>query len=80
MSLSQREFGRHLARSAVEGHGNRIARLVVVHDLRNILRTGHPVFVNRYDQIAAQINRRIAQVGLLIAAPQSSMLCCASRE
>ncbi len=59
MGFAQREFHRHFPRSAVEGHGDRIARLMPVHDLGNILWIGHPVFVDGDNQIAAQVNRRI---------------------
>ena len=74
MSLAQREFDRHFPRSAVEGHSDRIAGLMAIHDFGNILRVGHPVVVDGDDQVAAQVDRRIAQVGLLGAALQSGAL------
>ncbi len=70
MSLTQREFDRHLPRSAVKGHGDCVARLMAIHDLGNILRVGHPVLVNGHDQVATQVDGCVAQVGLLRASAQ----------
>src|ERR1700735_2461317 len=80
MGLAQGKFDRHFPRSAEEGHSHGIAGLMAIHHLGNILGAGHLVAVDADNQIATQIDRRVAQVGFLVTALQSRSLCRASRD
>src|SRR6202034_4244933 len=80
MGLAQGKFDRHFPRSAEEGHSHGVAGLMAIHDLGNILWAGHLVAVDANNQIATQIDRRVAQVGFLITALQTGALCRATGD
>src|SRR5438270_3757445 len=65
----------HLAPPAINRHFHRVSRFVAVHHMRQVLRIAHILSVDGHDQIAAKNNWAHADVGPLVAASQSGLLC-----
>src|ERR1700755_3592500 len=70
----QRYLRAQLLLTAKECNRNGIARLVFIHNLRNILPTRHLPIIKPEDQVAAQVDRCVAEICLLAPSTQSGSL------
>src|SRR5215469_10826068 len=65
------QLDRHLSVSAQYGHRYRVSGLVAIHDFADVRRIAHLLSVDGDYEIAAQHDRSIAHVGLLVAGAQA---------
>src|ERR1700755_1858479 len=70
----QRYLRAHLLLTAKKCNRHGVARLVFIHNLRNVLSTRHLPIINPDDQVAAQVDRCVAEICLLAPSTQSGSL------
>ena len=76
--FAELQLQRHLAVAAQDGDADYVAGLVLVHDGADVLRIGDLLAVDGDDEVAAEHDGRVADVGLLIAAVQAGALGCSA--
>src|SRR5690242_8753918 len=69
--VAQRHLYVHLLLSAIDSQRHDIARAVRVHRRREVLCVGYLLAVHADDQVAAQHDRNVPHVGLLVASVQT---------
>src|SRR6266700_5227422 len=72
--LAKDELQRHLLASAQNRNADRVPSLVAVHDRADVLRVGYLLAVDGHNQVAADHDRRIAKVSLLVSTAQAGAL------
>src|SRR5258708_2745915 len=72
--LAKDELQRHLLASAQNRNADRVPSLVAVHDRADVLRVGSLLAVDGHNQVAADHDRRIAEVRLLVSTAQAGAL------
>jgi hypothetical protein len=71
VGFAEDEFESHLFAAAEDGNADGVAGLVAVHEGVDILRVSNLLAVDGDDEVAAEHDGRVADVGLLIAAVQA---------
>ena len=66
--LAQHDFHVHLVPRAIDSHGDGVTRAVLVHCVGEVLLIADGISVNGDDEIAADRDRRAAEIGSLGAA------------
>src|ERR1700674_959981 len=80
LRLAQDHLDLHALLPTIDTHRDGVSRVMVLHDVRQVLLVLHILAVHGDDQVSAQHDRHIADVGALRAGMQARFVRCAPRR